>query len=329
MEHENVRIRPITPRVIETRQDDSPDDYDIQKILSKLTNISTNSFSSIQRLELCINTDEVPLHKISEECPQLKELKLNGSCIESLRDLGTGWSELRVLWVVRTGLVEFEGISGFPKLSELYAAFNAVTDLSCLMFNDSLQVLDIEGNQISEWSQIEQLNYCDQLYSLNLESNPVTKDPEYRSKCLKLLPQLQILDDSSREAEISMQSPTSFNEKEPDELELVTNSVRESTPKRKHAEIRPKSANPIFKDEAVSHLTEEIFNGNPIKAMRYRRTRLLQDRENVDIMTLIKEFKVDSIKEFKPFQVPQMVRKTRKILAREKFTADYEKRSEI
>jgi len=46
--------------------------------------------------------------------------------------------------------VEFEGISGFPKLSELYAAFNAVTDLSCLMFNDSLQVLDIEGNQVSE-----------------------------------------------------------------------------------------------------------------------------------------------------------------------------------
>mmetsp|Transcript_32009 Transcript_32009/g.31703 ORF Transcript_32009/g.31703 Transcript_32009/m.31703 type:complete len:146 (+) Transcript_32009:554-991(+) len=145
-----------------------------------------------------------------------------------------------------------------------------------------------------------------------------------------MLPQLQILDDSPREAEITIQSPTNFNEKEPDELELVTNSVRESTPKRKHAEIRPKSANPIFKDEAVSHLTEEIFNGNPLKAMRYRRTRLLQDQANVDIMTLIKEFKVDGIKEIKPFHVPQVVRRTRKILAREKFTADYEtKKSEI
>ncbi|CAG9318368.1 unnamed protein product [Blepharisma stoltei] len=326
MEHGNVRIRPVTPRVIESRQEDSPDEYDIQKLLSKLANISVSSFQSIKRLELCINTDEVPLHKISEECPQLTELKLNGSSLESLRDLGTGWNELTILWVVRTGLVEFEGISAFPKLSELYAAFNAVTDLSCLMFNDTLQVLDIEGNQIGEWSQIEQLKYCDQLWSLNLESNPIVKNLEYRSKCLEMLPQLQILDDNPREATVSAQTETNFNidSKEPDELELVTNSVRESTPKRKQAEIRPKSANPMFRDEGVSHLTEEIFSGNPLKAMRYRRNRLFQDRANFDIMTLIKEFKVENTKDFKPVHVPQMVRRTRKVMARERFTADYE-----
>mmetsp|Transcript_12416 Transcript_12416/g.12471 ORF Transcript_12416/g.12471 Transcript_12416/m.12471 type:complete len:148 (+) Transcript_12416:470-913(+) len=141
-----------------------------------------------------------------------------------------------------------------------------------------------------------------------------------------MLPQLQILDDNPREATVSAQTETNFNidSKEPDELELVTNSVRESTPKRKQAEIRPKSANPMFRDEGVSHLTEEIFSGNPLKAMRYRRNRLFQDRANFDIMTLIKEFKVDNTKDFKPVHVPQMVRRTRKVMARERFTADYE-----
>lgn len=90
MEHANVRIRPITPRTADIRHDKSPDELDVPKLLAKITNISLSSFKSIQRLELCILSDEIPLHKISEECPQLKELKLNGSAIESLRDLGTG-----------------------------------------------------------------------------------------------------------------------------------------------------------------------------------------------------------------------------------------------
>lgn len=198
------------------------------------------------------------------------------------------------------------------------------------MWNDSLQVLDIEGNQISDINQIENLRYCDQLWSLNLENNPIARELDYRSKCLEILSQLQVLDDLSRESSISVKTTTDFSSKEPDEYELVTNSVRESTPKKKSGDIRPRSADSMFRDEGMSHLTEEIFSGNPIKAMRFRRNRLLHDMKDGDIVTLIKEFKVDGIQDFRASHVPQMVRKTRKVMARERFTADYEtKKSEV
>lgn len=58
--------------------------------------------------------------------------------------------------------VIYLGIMSMPKLVELYCSFNNIKDISPLAFHDNLTILDIEGNDLADESQIEHLE------SLNL-----------------------------------------------------------------------------------------------------------------------------------------------------------------
>lgn len=80
----------------------------------------------------------------------VRQLKLNGSALDSLRDLGTHWRNLEILWAVQTGLAEIDGLAAFPELKELYAAFNRITDLSSLLFNETIEIVDLEGNEVED-----------------------------------------------------------------------------------------------------------------------------------------------------------------------------------
>ncbi len=64
--------------------------------------------------------------------PKLRELKLNGSSLGSLRDLGSGLRHLQVLWVAHCGLTALEGLGALSGLRELYASFNQVDDMQPL-----------------------------------------------------------------------------------------------------------------------------------------------------------------------------------------------------
>ncbi|KAI9343574.1 hypothetical protein BDR26DRAFT_858353 [Obelidium mucronatum] len=102
--------------------------------------------------------------------------KLNNSYIPSIRDLGSGYSNLTVLWMARCSLTEVDGISSsLVNLKELYLANNEIFDISSIGMLDDLQVLDLEGNQIVDFEQIEQLALCNSLVELSLEGNPVSK----------------------------------------------------------------------------------------------------------------------------------------------------------
>ncbi|XP_045342429.1 leucine-rich repeat-containing protein 56 isoform X13 [Leopardus geoffroyi] len=105
-------------------------------------------------LEMCVSTRESSLGNFGVHLPNLSQLKLNGSCLGSVRDLGTSLGRLRVLWLARCGLTDLDGIGCFPVLKELYVSYNNISDLSPLCLLEQLEVLDLEGNSVEVLEQV-------------------------------------------------------------------------------------------------------------------------------------------------------------------------------
>ncbi|XP_026946427.1 leucine-rich repeat-containing protein 56 isoform X4 [Sagmatias obliquidens] len=93
----------------------------------------------VSMLELCVNTHENSLGNFGLHLPNLSQLKLNGSCLGSLRDLGTSLGRLQVLWLARCGLADLDGIGSFPAL-KVPQGYNYRAEVRKLV--PQLQVLD-------------------------------------------------------------------------------------------------------------------------------------------------------------------------------------------
>ncbi|XP_058293069.1 leucine-rich repeat-containing protein 56 isoform X3 [Hylobates moloch] len=70
----------------------------------------------VRALEMCVDTREGSLGNFGVHLPNLDQLKLNGSHLGSLRDLGTALGHLQVLWLARCGLADLDGIASLPAL---------------------------------------------------------------------------------------------------------------------------------------------------------------------------------------------------------------------
>ncbi|XP_012507472.1 PREDICTED: leucine-rich repeat-containing protein 56 isoform X2 [Propithecus coquereli] len=144
----------------------------------------------VRVLEMCVDTREGSLGNFGVHLPNLNQLKLNGSLLGSLRDLGTSLGHLQVLWLARCGLNDLDGIGSFPALKELYVSYNDISDLSPLCLLEQLEVLDLEGNSVEDLGQVRYLQLCPRLATLTLEGNLV---------CLRPAPdpsnKLQVLDE--------------------------------------------------------------------------------------------------------------------------------------
>ncbi|XP_064143565.1 leucine-rich repeat-containing protein 56 isoform X1 [Loxodonta africana] len=159
-------------------------------------------------LEMCVDTRKNSLGNFGVHLPNLSQLKLNGSRLASVRDLGTSLGHLQVLWLARCGLPDLDGIGSFPALKELYVSYNNVSDLSPLCLLEQLEVLDLEGNSVEDLGQVRYLQLCPRLATLTLEgnlvclrpgpgpSNKVPQDYNYRAEVQRLIPQLQVLDEA-------------------------------------------------------------------------------------------------------------------------------------
>ena len=98
------------------------------------------NLSQVRDLQMTVDTSEQTLGDLGLRLPKLEELRLSNSNVETLRDLGSAMSSLRILWLARSCLQELEGVGAFAMLTELYVAFNGITDLSPLMNTERLQV---------------------------------------------------------------------------------------------------------------------------------------------------------------------------------------------
>ena len=172
--------------------------------LKALTGV--NDLACVDNLEMIVDTSETSLGNFGIYLPLLKQLKLNGSHVPRIRDLGTSLVNLRVLWLSRSSLTDLDGIPTLSNLEEVYLAFNDITDLSPCSMLENLKCLDLEGNLIDDIKQIEFLNLCTNLTNLTLYGNPICSKPHpdaperddnysYRLETIKLLPELKVLDD--------------------------------------------------------------------------------------------------------------------------------------
>ncbi|XP_023578531.1 leucine-rich repeat-containing protein 56 isoform X2 [Octodon degus] len=191
------------------RLQDSHKEQRVEEPLSPahLALAQVDDLRTVQVLEMCVDTREHSLGNFGVYLPNLSQLKLTGSRLGSLRDLGTSLGHLQVLWLARCGLTDLDGIGSFPGLKELYISYNDISDLSPLCLLDQLEVLDLEGNNLEDLGQVRYLQLCPQLATLTLEGNlvclqpasdPANKAPEcynYRAEVKKLVPQLRILDE--------------------------------------------------------------------------------------------------------------------------------------
>jgi Leucine-rich repeat (LRR) protein len=61
--------------------------------------------------------------------------------------------------------------------------------------HETLEVLDLDSNEVDDLEQVDQLGTCFALTTLNLENNPIHEVVSYRSLVLHCIPHLQVLDD--------------------------------------------------------------------------------------------------------------------------------------
>mmetsp|Transcript_4178 Transcript_4178/g.10182 ORF Transcript_4178/g.10182 Transcript_4178/m.10182 type:complete len:655 (-) Transcript_4178:291-2255(-) len=153
--------------------------------------------SRVRELEIEVDAEEQHVDRIGEHLPNLVSLKLNGSKVSCVRELGVKFQKVRYMWLNRAGLQDLDGIvAALPVLEELYISFNEVRELSGLQFHETLQVVDLEGNQISDVNELENLASCPNLTELTIEENPIWKRHvgNLAEKVKELVPQVETLD---------------------------------------------------------------------------------------------------------------------------------------
>ncbi|KAM5222772.1 leucine-rich repeat-containing protein 56 [Hipposideros larvatus] len=264
----------------------------------------------VSMLEMCVDTREHSLGNFGLHLPSLSQLKLNGSRLGSVRDLGTSLGRLQVLWLTRCGLGDLDGIGSFPALKELYASYNCISDLSPLCLLEQLEVLDLEGNGVEDLGQVCYLQLCPRLATLTLEGNLVCVRPglhsevpqgyDYRVEVRRLIPQLQVLD----ELPATHTSLPASRKLDQDWL-VVKTAIQEGrvldgllptldgphgdpiwrlSPERSLPETQPQAPGPwplaLPKDLApegdasnLTHGAGRVLCGNPTKGLRERRHR--------------------------------------------------------
>jgi len=169
--------------IIEKEIDISSETELYLRLLGNYLDMDVEDIKHAKKVEFLADTTNLTLQSFGEALPELIELKLNDSVIVSIKDIGTSFKSLKVLWISRVGLKELAGIAMFPCLEELYASYNFISDISDIEFLENLRVLDLEANNVTD---IMQLTYIPgHLRTITLTDNKVTEHPDYIQTLLK------------------------------------------------------------------------------------------------------------------------------------------------
>jgi len=88
-------------------------------------------------------------------------------------------------------------MASLSEVEELYASFNYISDLFDFIYLSKLKILDLEGNNIKEVDSIKYLANNNNLTSINLISNPISKFAEYTKKVQEYIPSIEFIDDKN------------------------------------------------------------------------------------------------------------------------------------
>ena len=150
----------------------------IDKVIQKYMPVSNDSkvitiHPGLTSLSLKIDKTFNMLNDIGYRLPNLKELNLQGSEIESIMDIGTSFKNLEKLNVSGCGLTALNGIICFNNLKELNASNNKIVDLIDIEMCEELKILDLSNNLICDENNLLFLNSCPKLQKVILTGNKI------------------------------------------------------------------------------------------------------------------------------------------------------------
>ncbi|ETP36502.1 hypothetical protein F442_15595 [Phytophthora nicotianae P10297] len=273
---------------LETLQLDNPFDDITEEKLKQLT--GGQDLERVTSLQISVDSTKQSVEVIGELLPSLRQLRLQQSNLSSFRDLGTSLRSLRILWAMHCQISDLDGIGALMNLQELYLQRNNVSDISPLTMHEELRVIDLEGNQIADIGQIEQLAFCPQLTSLNLTGNQIENVKYYRQIVANFVPQLVSLDDKAlsdserfklpdSEIDIAIQKYRDHlqNASTNEAAAIVLNEI--SSPRQLSYSSSTTSLNGLTGDSPrtddsgsrLTHGTDIVFAGNVSSALRRHR----------------------------------------------------------
>ena len=124
-------------------------------------------------LTLKIDQNFNMMNDIGFRLPNLIELNLQNSEIESIIDIGTSFNKLEKLNVSNCGLNDLSGLICFKNLKELYASNNKINDLIDIEMCDELKIIDLSNNLIDNEDNLLFLNSCQKLRKVILVGNKI------------------------------------------------------------------------------------------------------------------------------------------------------------
>ena len=104
-------------------------------------------------------------------------------------------SGLIALNLIGKNLNDISILSQIPSLEIISLNNNDINNLAVFKTLKNLKKLSLKGNNINDYNQIEYLKYCPKLEYLKLKDNPISKEKNYFSIIIEMLPKLKILDD--------------------------------------------------------------------------------------------------------------------------------------
>lgn len=149
----------------------------------------------LTKIHLQVDLSNSHLTHVGQIMESLIHLNLNDSIIPEIWNLGTSFWNIQVLWIARSELKELSGFCALDNLKELYCSYNEIYSLNGLMYLDKLEVLDLEANWISKFDELNTLKFVSSLKHINLDLNPISYEWNYRKRVMRMLEQLETIDD--------------------------------------------------------------------------------------------------------------------------------------
>ena len=165
----------------------------IDKVIQKHIPVSNDSkvikiHQGITSLTLKIDKNFNMMNDIGFRLPNLIELNLQNSDIESIMDIGTSFNKLEKLNVSNCGLNDLSGLICFKNLKELYASNNKINDLIDIEMCDELKIIDLSNNLICDEDNLLFLNSCPNLQKVILVGNKIkTFNKELINKNIQII----------------------------------------------------------------------------------------------------------------------------------------------
>lgn len=104
----------------------------------------THDLHTLTEVNLKLSSTMVCIQRLEVFLPNLVSLNLDGSSLNSLRDLGTGLS-IKYLNVSRCGLANLDGTNGLTSLIHLVAESNSIREVSPVFNLSDLRKLNLRG----------------------------------------------------------------------------------------------------------------------------------------------------------------------------------------